>query len=83
MIKIVDRYIFRELLEPFLFGLGAFTAILSSSMVLFELVRAVVLKGMPLKITARTRSNMSMLEARIAVKAPKPKRKGSRSSRKM
>jgi lipopolysaccharide export system permease protein len=50
LIKIVDRYIFRELLEPFLFGLGAFTAILSSSMVLFELVRAVVLKGMPLLI---------------------------------
>ena len=48
MIKIVDRYIFRELIEPFLFGLGAFTAILSASMVLFELVRAVVLRGMPL-----------------------------------
>ena len=47
MIKIVDRYIFRELIEPFLFGLGAFTAILSASMVLFELVRAVVLRGMP------------------------------------
>lgn len=48
MIKIIDRYIFRELIEPFLFGLGAFTAILSASMVLFELVRAVVLRGMPL-----------------------------------
>ncbi|MDD5382700.1 MAG: LptF/LptG family permease, partial [Candidatus Margulisbacteria bacterium] len=48
MIKIIDRYIFRELIEPFLFGLGAFTAILSASMILFELVRAVVLKGMPL-----------------------------------
>ncbi|MEE8638038.1 MAG: LptF/LptG family permease [Candidatus Margulisiibacteriota bacterium] len=50
MIKIVDRYIFRELIEPFLFGLGAFTAILSASMVLFELVRAVVLRGMPLLV---------------------------------
>lgn len=48
MIKIIDRYIFKELLEPFIFGLGAFTAILASSMVLFELVRAVVLHGMPL-----------------------------------
>lgn len=48
MIKIIDRYIFKELFEPFLFGLGAFTAILSSSMILFELVRAVVLRGMPL-----------------------------------
>ncbi|MBN3032888.1 MAG: LptF/LptG family permease [Candidatus Saganbacteria bacterium] len=45
--RTVDRYIFRELLEPFLFGLGSFTAILSSSMGLLELVRAVVLKGMP------------------------------------
>jgi lipopolysaccharide export system permease protein len=50
MIKIVDRYIFKELIEPFLFGLGAFTAILSASMILFELVRAVVLKGMPLLV---------------------------------
>jgi lipopolysaccharide export system permease protein len=50
LIKIIDRYIFRELIEPFLFGLGCFTAILSASMVLFELVRAVVLKGMPLII---------------------------------
>ena len=48
MIKIIDRYIFRELIEPFLFGLGAFTAILSASMILFELVRAVALRGMPL-----------------------------------
>ncbi|MBI5078851.1 LptF/LptG family permease, partial [Candidatus Saganbacteria bacterium] len=46
--KTIDRYIFKELLEPFLFGLGAFTAILASSMILFELVRAVVLHGMPL-----------------------------------
>lgn len=50
MIKTIDRYIFLELIEPFLFGLGAFTAILSSSMVMFELVRAVVLRGMPLVV---------------------------------
>lgn len=48
MFKTLDRYIFKELLEPFLFGLGSFTAILSSSMIMFDLVRAVVLKGMPL-----------------------------------
>ncbi|MDI6731431.1 MAG: LptF/LptG family permease [Candidatus Margulisbacteria bacterium] len=48
MIKILDRYVFRELIEPFLFGLGAFTAILSASMILFELVRAVIIRGMPL-----------------------------------
>jgi lipopolysaccharide export system permease protein len=50
LIKTLDRYIFIELIEPFLFGLGAFTAILSSSMILFELVRAVVLRGMPLLV---------------------------------
>jgi len=50
LIKTIDRYIFQELLEPFLFGLGAFTAILSSSMVMFELVRAVVLHGMPIQV---------------------------------
>jgi len=48
LIKIIDRYIFKELVEPFLFGLGAFTAILSASMIMFDLVRAVALKGMPL-----------------------------------
>lgn len=50
MIKIIDRYIFKELIEPFLFGLGAFTAILSASMILFELVRAIVLRGMPFTV---------------------------------
>jgi len=48
MIKIIDRYIIKELFDPFLFGLGAFTAILSASMILFDLVRAVVVRGMPL-----------------------------------
>jgi len=50
LIKIIDRYIFKELLEPFLFGLGSFTAILSASMILFDLVRAVILRGMPLMV---------------------------------
>jgi lipopolysaccharide export system permease protein len=50
LIKKIDIYIFRELIEPFLFGLGAFTAILSASMVMFELVRAVVIHGMPLLV---------------------------------
>ena len=50
MIKIVDRYISKELLDPFIFGLASFTLILSASMVLFELVRAVILMGMPLQL---------------------------------
>ena len=50
MFKIIDRYILKELIDPFLFGLGAFTAIMSSSMVLFELVRAVIIRGMPVHV---------------------------------
>jgi lipopolysaccharide export system permease protein len=53
MIKIIDRYIIKELFDPFLFGLGAFTAILSASMILFDLVRAVVVRGMPLTIATQ------------------------------
>lgn len=48
MIKLIDRYIIKELIDPFIFGLLSFTLILSASMVLFELTRAVVLYGMPL-----------------------------------
>ncbi len=50
MFKIIDRYILLELIEPFLFGLVSFTLILSASMVMFDLVRAVVIGGMPLWI---------------------------------
>ena len=50
MFKTVDRYIFKELFDPFLFGLLSFTLILSASMVLFELVRAVILQGMSLVV---------------------------------
>jgi lipopolysaccharide export system permease protein len=53
MIKIIDRYIFKELIDPFLFGLTSFTLILSASMVMFELVRAVVVHGMPLLVAAQ------------------------------
>jgi len=53
VIKIIDRYISKEILDPFLFGLASFTLILSASMVMFELVRAVVLMGMPLSVAGR------------------------------
>lgn len=52
-IKTIDRYIFRELIDPFFFGLGAFTSILSASMVLFELVRQVVIKGMAFHVAVQ------------------------------
>ncbi|OGC07278.1 hypothetical protein A2230_09445 [candidate division WOR-1 bacterium RIFOXYA2_FULL_36_21] len=48
MFKIIDKYILKEIMDPFLFGLLSFSLILSASMVLFELVRAVVMHGMSL-----------------------------------
>ncbi len=51
--KILDRYILKEIFDPFIFGLTAFTLILSASMVMFELVRAVVIMGMPLYIAGQ------------------------------
>jgi lipopolysaccharide export system permease protein len=50
MLRTIDRYIIKELSDPFLFGLGAFSAILASSTVMFELVRAVIIKGMPITV---------------------------------
>jgi len=48
--KTLDRYLLKELIDPFLFGLGAFTVIMASSTVLFELVRSVIIKGMPVMV---------------------------------
>jgi lipopolysaccharide export system permease protein len=45
-LKILDVYILAELLGPFAFGVGAFTAILGASTVLFELVRLMVSYGL-------------------------------------
>ncbi|KAF0133892.1 MAG: Permease YjgP/YjgQ family protein [Candidatus Saganbacteria bacterium] len=53
MFKTIDKYIFKELIDPFIFGLLSFSLILSASMVLFELTRAVVLQGMPMFIALK------------------------------
>ncbi|MBU0687242.1 MAG: LptF/LptG family permease [Candidatus Margulisbacteria bacterium] len=53
MLKIIDRYILKELIDPFLFGLGSFTAVLSASVSLFGLVQAVIIKGMPLWVAVQ------------------------------
>lgn len=44
---IVDRYLISELLGPFLFGVGAFTAIMTATSVLFELITLMVRFGLP------------------------------------
>ena len=47
-ISIMDRYIMMELLLPFLFGIGLFTALGLSIGTLFELIRRVTESGLPL-----------------------------------
>lgn len=46
--SIIDRYLIAELLGPFLFGVGAFTAIMTATSVLFELISFMVRFGLPL-----------------------------------
>lgn len=49
-IPIMDRYILTQLLGPFLFGVGIFTAVALSIGVVFDLVRKVTESGLPLGI---------------------------------
>jgi len=48
VIKLVDRYLLKELIGPFLFGIAAFTSILAGSTVLFALVGDVIRYQIPL-----------------------------------
>lgn len=50
MIKRVDRYLIKELVGPFFFGISAFTAILSGSTVLFALVGDVIRYQIPVSV---------------------------------
>lgn len=45
--KLLDRYILAELAPPFVFGVAAFTAIMTASTVLFHLVTLMVRHGLP------------------------------------
>lgn len=47
-IRIIDRYLISELLGPFFFGVGAFTAIMTATSVLFELISLMVRFGLPM-----------------------------------
>lgn len=49
-IPLVDRYIFVEILGPFIFGVGLFTAVAVSIGVVFDLVRKVTESGLPIRI---------------------------------
>ncbi len=48
MIPILDRYITKEVLGPFIFGIAAFTCILSGSTVLFYLIGDAIRYGIPI-----------------------------------
>ncbi len=49
-IPLIDRYLFGELLKPFLWGIGAFSAIGVSAAVLFDLLRQVAEAQLPIAI---------------------------------
>jgi lipopolysaccharide export system permease protein len=49
-ISVMDRYIFIQLLMPFLFGVGAFSSIVLAIGGLFDLVRQVAESGLPITV---------------------------------
>jgi lipopolysaccharide export system permease protein len=51
--KLIDRYVLAELAAPFAFGVGAFTAILLASTVLFHLVTEMVHHGLPVLLVSQ------------------------------
>jgi len=53
LISVLDRYIARQLLGPFIFGVAAFSSILVSVGALFDLIRKMTELGLPLSIAAR------------------------------
>ncbi|NER37114.1 MAG: YjgP/YjgQ family permease [Oscillatoria sp. SIO1A7] len=51
-VSVLDRYIATELIGPFLFGVGAFASVGISIGTLFDLIRRVTEKGLPMGIAA-------------------------------
>jgi lipopolysaccharide export system permease protein len=52
-VSVMDRYIFIQLLLPFLFGVGAFSSIATSVGSVFELMRQVTQYGLPIEIAIK------------------------------
>ena len=50
---IMDRYLASELIPPFLFGVGAFSSIVTTIDAVFDLVRKVVESGLPVEIAVQ------------------------------
>ena len=51
--SVMDRYIAKELIPPFLFGVGAFSSIGVSVDALFELIRRVTESGLPVELAVQ------------------------------
>jgi len=49
-LSIIDRYLIIEMLGPFFFGVAAFTAIMTATSVLFNLITMMVRFGLPLSV---------------------------------
>ncbi|MGE4170417.1 MAG: LptF/LptG family permease [Candidatus Margulisiibacteriota bacterium] len=47
MISILDRYLTKELIGPFVFGIAAFTCILAGSTILFQMIGEAIKYGIP------------------------------------
>ncbi len=52
-LSVMDRYIFVEMILPFLFGVGAFSSLGVSVDALFDLIRRVTESGLPMSIAAQ------------------------------
>ncbi|MBW4440943.1 MAG: LptF/LptG family permease [Plectolyngbya sp. WJT66-NPBG17] len=52
-ISVLDRYIARQLMSPFIFGVAAFSSILVSVGAVFDLIRRMTELGLPLSIAGR------------------------------
>lgn len=66
--KLLDTYLVREILSPFLFGIAAFTSIISGSSVLFQLVSKAIKYGFPWLSTVQLL--MYQLPAIISITLP-------------
>lgn len=53
MLKLIDRYIIKELIFPFIFGVAAFTTILVAGSLLFELAKLIINQGVPLRVVIK------------------------------
>ena len=52
-LRLLDRYVLKELLYPFVFGIAAFSSIFIASTMLFKITQYMTKYGAPLETVAR------------------------------